>query len=85
MISKTDLSETLVWRARAEQARRVASMLSPRDVAVVEIYARECEDFARASSIDGAKVNNLASIEPQRRVSQSLRSPAQSRLPNRAA
>jgi hypothetical protein len=67
MISKTGLSETLVWRARAEQARRVASMLSLRDAAVVETYARECEDFAHASSIDCARVNTLVSIAPQRK------------------
>src|SRR6266851_1307951 len=35
MISKAGLSETLMWRARAGQARRVASMLSPRDAALV--------------------------------------------------
>src|SRR5216684_1557765 len=39
MISKAGLSETLMWRARAGQARRVASMLSPRDAALVEAYA----------------------------------------------
>jgi hypothetical protein len=43
MISKAGLSETLTWRARAGQARRVASMLSPRDAALVEAYARECD------------------------------------------
>jgi hypothetical protein len=36
MISKMSLSETLMWRARAGQARRIASMLSPRDAALVE-------------------------------------------------
>ena len=50
MISKAALSETLMWRARAGQARRVASMLSPRDAALVEAYARECDDSARAAS-----------------------------------
>ena len=44
MISKAGLSETLMWRARPGQARRVASMLSPRDAALVEAYARECDD-----------------------------------------
>ena len=37
-----------MWRARAGQARRVAGMLSPRDAALLEAYARECEDRARA-------------------------------------
>jgi hypothetical protein len=31
------------WLARAEQARRVAAMLSPQDAAIVEAYAAECE------------------------------------------
>jgi hypothetical protein len=30
-------------------------MLSPQDAALVEAYARECDDIARASSIEGAR------------------------------
>jgi len=31
------------WLARAEQARRVARLLSPGDAAIAEAYAIECE------------------------------------------
>jgi len=85
MISKAGLSETLMWRARAGQARRVASMLSPRDAALVEAYARECDDSARAASIEGARVDTRRSVEIQRRDDRSFRAPAKSRQPNRAA
>src|SRR6266852_9403405 len=82
MISKAGLSETLMWRARAGQARRVASMLSPRDAALVEAYVRECEDCARAASVEGGRVNNCRSVEAHRRDDRTARSPASSRLPN---
>jgi hypothetical protein len=85
MISKASLSETLMWRARAGQARRIASMLSPRDAALVEAYARECEDYARAASIEGAGVNKRLSVESRRRDNQTFISPARSRRPNQAA
>ena len=78
MISKAGLSETLMWHARAGQARRVASMLSPRDAALVEAYARECDDSARAGSIDGARVDARRSVEIQRRDDRSFRAPAKS-------
>jgi hypothetical protein len=32
-----------LWRRRAEQARRLAGMLSPRDAALLEDFAVECE------------------------------------------
>lgn len=35
------------WVLRAERARRLASMLSPRDAAATEAYAKECEARAR--------------------------------------
>lgn len=82
MISKS-LPETLVWRARAGQARRVASMLSPRDAALVEAYARECEDCA--ASIERARINHRLSVEKPRRDDQTFRSLAKSRLSDRAA
>jgi hypothetical protein len=85
MISKAGLSETLMWRARAGQARRVASMLSPRDAALVEAYARECDDSARAASIEGARVDARRSVEIQRRDDRSFRAPAKSPRPNQAA
>jgi hypothetical protein len=36
MANKVDLSEALMWHARAGQARRAARMLSLRDAALVE-------------------------------------------------
>ncbi len=35
------------WLARAEQARRIASMLAASDAAILEAFARECEAAAR--------------------------------------
>src|SRR4029077_20060728 len=83
MISKAGLSETMMWRARAGQARRVASMLSPRDAALVETYARECDDSARAASIEGARVDMRRSVEIQHRDDRSFRAPAKSPRPSR--
>src|SRR5260370_29376950 len=85
MIRKAGLPETLMWRARGGQARRVASMLSPRDTALVEAYARECDDSARAAYIEGARVDTRRSVDIQRRDDRSLRAPAKSRQPNQAA
>jgi hypothetical protein len=31
------------WAMRAERARRIAAMLSEKDAAAIEAYARECE------------------------------------------
>jgi hypothetical protein len=36
-----------IWRARAAQARRIASMLLGRDAEMVEAYARECDEQGR--------------------------------------
>ena len=52
MAIKTAPSGTLAWWARGAQARRVAGMLSPRDVRIAEAFAAECEDEARAASLD---------------------------------
>lgn len=38
---------TRTWLARADQARRIAPMLAPRDAEILEAFARECE--ARAA------------------------------------
>lgn len=84
-VTKMSLSETLLWNARAGQARRVASMLSPRDAALVEAYARECEDRARVASIEGIKVNTRQSVEIRSTDSHRFGSPARRRLPNQAA
>jgi hypothetical protein len=35
------------WQLRAERARRLAFMLSQRDAAAIEAYAKECEARAR--------------------------------------
>ena len=84
-VTKLGLSETMLWRARAGQARRVAGMLSPRDAALLEAYARECEDSARAASIESARANTRLSVDIQRRDDQNLRSLVRGRLPNQAA
>jgi hypothetical protein len=84
-MAKSGLSETLLWRARTGQARRVAGMLSPRDAALLEAYARECEDCARAASIESARANTRLSFDIQRRDDQNHRSLARGRLPNQAA
>jgi hypothetical protein len=51
MIRRTE-SEADTWYLRAEQARRIASMLSPRDADLVLAYARECEDKAQVAQAD---------------------------------
>ena len=84
-VSKLGLSETMLWRARAGQARRVAGMLSPRDAALLEAYARECEDSARAASIESARANTRLSVDIQRRDDQNFRSLVRGRLSNQAA
>jgi hypothetical protein len=84
-VTQSGLSETLLWHARAGQARRVAGMLSSRDAALLEAYARECEDRAGAASRENARANVRPSANIQRRDDQSLRSPATSRRPNRTA
>ena len=37
----------IAWELRAERARRLAIMLSRRDAAAIEAYAKECEAKAR--------------------------------------
>ena len=41
------LACAVVWQLRAERARRLAIMLSLRDAAAIEAYAKECEARAR--------------------------------------
>lgn len=43
-------SEALMWLMRAEQARRIAGMLSGEDAERVWAYARECEANAREAA-----------------------------------
>jgi hypothetical protein len=81
-----DRSEALLWHARAGQARRIAGMLSPRDAALIEAYARECEDRARAvASIESSRASTRLSVDIQRENKQSFRPAAGRRLPNQAA
>ncbi len=84
-VTKLGLSETMLWRARAGQARRVAGMLSPRDAALLEAYARECEDCARAASVESARANTRLSVDIQRGDDQKFRSLVRGRRPNQAA
>lgn len=85
MMPNATPSETLLWHARAGQARRIASMLSPRDAELVEAYARKCEDSARAASIDGVKANDRRLIETPHMADRTFVSPARGRLPKQAA
>jgi hypothetical protein len=80
VMTQVGLSEILRWHARAGQARRVAGMLSPRDAALVEAYARECEDCARAASAEhgGAAYSYRSTHQLQ---DQAFGSPDTSRLP----
>ena len=48
-MTKAARSEASIWYARAEQARRIASMLPPHDAELVLAYARECDDSVRAA------------------------------------
>ena len=84
-VTKLGLSETMLWRARARQARRIAGMLAPRDAALLEVYARECEDSACAASIESARANTRLSFDIQRKDDQNFRSLVRGRLPNQAA
>ena len=84
-VTKLGLLETTLWRARAGQARRVAGMLSALDAALLEAYARECEDSARAVSIESARASTRLSVDIQRRDDQNFRSLVRGRLPNQAA
>jgi hypothetical protein len=84
-VTKLSLSEASLWCARAGQARRVAGMLSPRDAALLEAYARECEDCARSASIESARANTRLAVDIQRRDDQNFRLPVRGRRPNQAA
>jgi hypothetical protein len=45
--AKTSGSTAQVWLARAQQARRLALMLSAEDAKILETYAAECEAQVR--------------------------------------
>lgn len=64
MASTAGPSKSLAWHVRAAQARRIASMLSPRDAQLAEAYAVECEDQARGYSV--------GSVRPRESVSQQV-------------
>lgn len=84
-MSKIGLSETLLWHERAGQARRIASMLSPRDAELAEAYAIECEGRAQSASSEGAKVYNRGLVETPQIADEPRVWAARSRLPRRAA
>ena len=46
------LDDSLVWLARAEQARRIAWMLSGEDAERAHAYAEECEAWALQSILE---------------------------------
>ena len=83
-MTQLGLSEILRWHARAGQARRIAGMLSPRDAALVEAYAKECEDCARAASTEHSAYS-YRSTQSQQLQDQALGSSGPGRLPKRAA
>jgi hypothetical protein len=63
MAIKTAPSGSLAWWARGAQARRVAGMLSPRDAQIAETFAAECEDEARAASLNGLHRRRSAFVQ----------------------
>ena len=48
LLSRTRASRAAfqAWVARAAQARRIAAMVTPKDAAILEAYALECESQA---------------------------------------
>lgn len=85
MATKLSLSETLQWHARAGQARRIGVMLSPRDSALLEAYAKECEDRAHAASVAGTRAAASHLIDIQRRDDRAFGSTVKGLLASRAA
>ena len=73
MASKLALSESLAWWTRAAQARRIASMLPPRDAKLAEAYAAECEHQARAISAESTRPRS-SSVRSQRSVDPTFKS-----------
>jgi len=73
MASKLVLSESQAWWTRAAQARRIASMLPPRDANLAEAYAVECEHQAQAISAEGIRARN-SSVRSQRAVDPTFKS-----------
>jgi hypothetical protein len=58
MHADRNFSERLRWIERAEQARRIASLLPEQDAAVAEAYALECD--ANASVVFRRMLEPLA-------------------------
>jgi hypothetical protein len=73
MASDLAPSESLAWWVRAAQARRIASMLPPRDAKLAEAYAVECEHQARATSAEGIRPKN-SSVRSQPAVDPTIKS-----------
>jgi hypothetical protein len=49
LMSTSGKSTAELWRGRAQQARRIASMLSHGDATLLLIYAQECDDESRST------------------------------------
>ena len=64
---------------------KTQTLVSPRDAAILEAYARECEDCAHTASIESARANRRLSDDIQCRDDQNFRSLVRNRLPNQAA
>ena len=60
MLSDDTFEDSLWWLARAEQAHRVAGMLSGHDAAVAEAYAQECEARAVHFVENASRAQRLA-------------------------
>jgi len=55
---RSPIREAELWRLRAEQARRIASMLSRADAEIALSHAAECE--AKAKTIDERRRSPVA-------------------------
>jgi hypothetical protein len=81
-MSVVGLSETQVWTGRAVQARRLAGMLSPGDAALLEAYAKECDDRVRASI---CKATDRPPLSERTRARNPEKAPGQAPRRKRAA
>jgi len=84
-MTKTGLSETLAWHTRAAQARRVATMLPPKDAELIETFAKECEQRAQQIVMDGVRSETRRSIGPLRPRDQVFQSASEGIPQKRAA
>jgi hypothetical protein len=52
-----------IWQTRAEQARRIAGMLSRCDADLALVYANECNDRARAILIEAIAKTDIGRVD----------------------